>query len=77
MRRLEAFLYIAAQNFRLFFKILKSKFKNLKHIVVNLLSWAFPMVDLIWSEVPLKVVGNEKEGGSERWQMIDIGLGQW
>ncbi len=24
---------------------------------------------------PLKVVGNEKEGGSGRWQMIGIGLG--
>jgi hypothetical protein len=23
----------------------------------------------------LKVVGNEKEGGSGKWQMIDIGLG--
>ncbi len=25
----------------------------------------------------LKVVGNEKEGGSGKWQMIDIGLGLW
>ncbi len=25
----------------------------------------------------LKVVGNEKVGGSGRWQMIDIGLGLW
>jgi hypothetical protein len=25
----------------------------------------------------LKVVGNEKEGGSRRWHMIDIGLGPW
>jgi hypothetical protein len=23
----------------------------------------------------LKVVGNEKEGGSGKWKMIDIGLG--
>jgi hypothetical protein len=23
----------------------------------------------------LKVVGNEKEGGTGKWQMIDIGLG--
>jgi hypothetical protein len=30
-------------------------------------------------EVPgyLKVVGNEKEGGSGKWQMIDNGLGLW
>ncbi len=26
---------------------------------------------------PLKVVGNEKVGGSRRWHMIDIGLGPW
>ncbi len=25
----------------------------------------------------LKVVGNEKEGGPGKWQMIDIGLGPW
>jgi hypothetical protein len=25
----------------------------------------------------LKVVGNEKVGGSRRWHMIDIGLGPW
>ncbi len=25
----------------------------------------------------LKVVGNEKEEGSGKWQMIDIGLGLW
>jgi hypothetical protein len=25
----------------------------------------------------LKVVGNEKEGGTGKWQMIDIGLGLW
>jgi hypothetical protein len=25
----------------------------------------------------LKEVGNEKVGGSRRWHMIDIGLGQW
>ena len=25
----------------------------------------------------LKVVGNEKEGRSGKWQMIDIGLGLW
>jgi hypothetical protein len=25
----------------------------------------------------LKVVGNEKVGGSGRWHMIDIGLGPW
>jgi hypothetical protein len=25
----------------------------------------------------LKVVGNEKEGGSGKWQMTDIGLGLW
>ncbi len=25
----------------------------------------------------LKVVGNEKEGGWGKWQMIDIGLGLW
>jgi hypothetical protein len=25
----------------------------------------------------LKVVGNEKEGGSGKWKMIDIGLGLW
>jgi hypothetical protein len=25
----------------------------------------------------LKVVGNEKEGGSENWQMIGICLGPW
>ncbi len=25
----------------------------------------------------LKVVGNEKEGGSGKWQMIDIGLRLW
>ncbi len=29
------------------------------------------------STVILKVVGNEKEGGSGKWQMIDIGLGLW
>ncbi len=29
-------------------------------------------------ETPLlKVVGNEKEEGSGKWQMIDIGLGLW
>ncbi len=28
---------------------------------------------IVW----LKVVGNEKWGGSGRWQMIDIGLGPW
>jgi hypothetical protein len=27
----------------------------------------------LWS-IPLKVVGNEKEGGSRRWQMIGLGL---
>ncbi len=25
----------------------------------------------------LKVVGNEKEGGPGKWQIIDIGLGLW
>jgi hypothetical protein len=25
----------------------------------------------------LKIVGNEKVGGSRRWHMIDIGLGPW
>jgi hypothetical protein len=25
----------------------------------------------------LKVVGNEKEGRSGKWQIIDIGLGLW
>ncbi len=29
------------------------------------------------SRIGLKVVGNEKVGGSRRWHMIDIGLGQW
>jgi hypothetical protein len=29
----------------------------------------------IREETTLKVVGNEKEGGSGRWQMIGIGLG--
>jgi hypothetical protein len=28
-------------------------------------------------ETVLKVVGNEKVGGSRRWHMIDIGLGPW
>ncbi len=27
--------------------------------------------------ISLKVVGNEKEGRSGKWQMIDIGLGLW
>jgi len=31
----------------------------------------------IKTEFFLKVVGNEKEGGSGRWQMIGICLGQW
>ncbi len=32
----------------------------------------------IWCDgTNLKVVGNEKEGGSGKWQMIDIGLGLW
>ena len=34
-----------------------------------------PSVYTIWDG--LKVVGNEKEGGSGKWQMIDIGLGLW
>ncbi len=29
------------------------------------------------SFLALKVVGNEKEGGSGKWQMIDICLGLW
>jgi hypothetical protein len=28
-------------------------------------------------KVSLKVLGNDKEGGSGRWQMIGIGLGPW
>jgi hypothetical protein len=30
-----------------------------------------------WILPSLKVVGNEKVGGSQRWHMIDIGLGPW
>jgi hypothetical protein len=28
-------------------------------------------------QINLKVVGNEKEGGPGKWQMIDIYLGLW
>jgi hypothetical protein len=38
MRRLEAFLHLAAQNFELFIKNSKSKFENQKPIVVVVLS---------------------------------------
>jgi hypothetical protein len=36
-------------------------------------------VILFWTmrEQDLKVVGNEKVGGSRRWHMIDIGLRPW
>ncbi len=34
------------------------------------------LVTFLWIG-DLKVVGNEKLGGSGRWQMIDIGLGSW
>jgi hypothetical protein len=43
MRRLEAFLYLAAQNFTLL-KNLKSKLKSFKNKAVNILSWAYPMI---------------------------------
>jgi hypothetical protein len=38
MRRLEEFFYEVATNFELFIKFQKSKFENLKHIAVNVLS---------------------------------------
>ncbi len=44
MRILEGFLYEAAKNFVLLFKL--KIFKNSKNIAVNLLSWAYPMVPL-------------------------------
>ncbi len=35
------------------------------------------LTQLIIYFASLKVVGNEKEWGSGKWQMIDIGLGLW
>ncbi len=40
MRRLEAFLYVAAHNYKLFSKILNQILKNFKHIEVNVSPWA-------------------------------------
>ncbi len=34
-------------------------------------------VRIFSEELKLKVVGNEKVGGSRTWHMIDIGLGAW
>jgi hypothetical protein len=45
-RRLEAFLYLAAQNFELFSNIQDKKLKNQKPIAVDVLFKAYPMASL-------------------------------
>ncbi len=44
-------------------------------LYLHYMGWVKPKNHL--TTVPLKVVGNEKVGGSQRWHMIDIGLGPW
>jgi hypothetical protein len=44
--RLDSFLYEAAQNFELFSNIFKIKIKKSKHIAVDVLFKAYPMVPL-------------------------------
>ncbi len=46
MRRLEAFQYLAAQNYKLFSKTLNQILKNLKRIEVNVLSWGYSIEPL-------------------------------
>ncbi len=45
-RRLDSFLYEAAQNFEVFPNIQKGNLKNQKHIAVDVLFKAYPMVPL-------------------------------
>jgi hypothetical protein len=51
---------------------LKKSFKTM-----NSEEFKFLLSEKLQSYLQLKVVGNEKVGGSRRWHMIDIGLGSW
>jgi hypothetical protein len=44
---------------------------------MNSEEFKFLLSEKLQSYLQLKVVGNEKVGGSRRWHMIDIGLGPW
>jgi hypothetical protein len=44
--RLEAILYLGAQNFKILSKIIYQKNQNLKHLAVNVLFWAYSIVTL-------------------------------
>jgi hypothetical protein len=45
-RRIDSFLYEAAQNFDLFSNIQDQKLKNQKHIAIDVLFNAYPMIPL-------------------------------
>ena len=45
-RRLDSFLYEAAQNFELFSNIQDQNLKNQKHVAVDVLFKAYPMIPL-------------------------------
>jgi hypothetical protein len=57
-----------------------AKYRDKRTFITTVLE-QYPLYDIFPTHLifhyplPLKVVGNEKEGGSGRWQRIGIGLG--
>jgi hypothetical protein len=71
MRRLDAFLYLTAQNFKLVSKISNQNlnFLNTYRLTSYLLGpiqWHHSQIDLIWAKLELKMAGNMFTRGQER-----------